>query len=384
MHHDRRAKARFVGECAALEAPCDGLRDAVAQNAAARCRQCKRALEDGCKCGRDRREVCAHHDQRAYDVHDRHNGDDLLCDSRHTLQTAQNDQSGQKHQRNACDHVRDVERRAHIACNGVDLAHVANTERCQHAEAGEQHRQHPAQRPAALLCAQTVGQIVHSTAGPLALFVLAAVENAQNILGVVGHHAEDRHDPHPEDGTRAAADDRRGNAHDVARTNGGRKRRTKALELADGHILFVRMGCYLFVGKDGSNGVFHPVANVPELKSACPHRHDQTGAEQQRQTDRPPDHSIDRAVDACDGIQHPDFPLLLKNAGRNLSRLCPHVRMLIPHSGAHLSRQSHLCVCSFLPRTLLRIRCTQDIIKFPHTQDFQKKMQELSVWPCLC
>lgn len=26
----------------------------------------------------------------------------------------------------------------------------------------------------------------------------------------------------------------------------------------------------------------------------------------------PPDHSIDRAVDACDGIQHPDFPLLLK------------------------------------------------------------------------
>ena len=86
-----------------------------------------------------------------------------------------------------------------------------------------------------------------------------------------------------------------------------------------------------------------------------------------------PDHSIDRAVDACDGIQHPDFPLLLKNAGRNLSRLCPHVRMLIPHSGAHLSRQSHLCVCSFLPRTLLRIRCIQGIIKFPHTQDFQIK-----------
>ena len=87
----------------------------------------------------------------------------------------------------------------------------------------------------------------------------------------------------------------------------------------------------------------------------------------------PPDHSIDRAVDACDGIQHPDFPLLLKNAGRNLSRLCPHVRMLIPHSGAHLSRQSHLCVCSFLPRPLLRIRCIQGIIKFLHTQNFPKK-----------
>ena len=87
----------------------------------------------------------------------------------------------------------------------------------------------------------------------------------------------------------------------------------------------------------------------------------------------PPDHSIDRAVDACDGIQHPDFPLLLKNAGRNLSRLCPHVRILIPHSGAHLSRQSPLCVCSFLPRTLLRVRGIQGIIKFPHTQDFPKK-----------
>ena len=118
---------------------------------------------------------------------------------------------------------------------------------------------------------------------------------------------------------------------------------------------------------------------IPTTWGQCPCR--RAGAQYRTASTRPralqpflaPDHSIDRTVDACDGIQHPDFPLLLKNAGRNLSRLCPHVRMLIPHSGAHLSRQSHLCVCSFLPRTLLRVRGIQGIIKFPHAQDFPKK-----------
>ena len=42
-----------------------------------------------------------------------------------------------------------------------ELAHVADAEGRQNAEAGKQHGQHLAQLLAALLCAQTVGEVVH-------------------------------------------------------------------------------------------------------------------------------------------------------------------------------------------------------------------------------
>ena len=291
------------------------------------------------------------HDQGAHNVHDRHCRNDLFGDSCHTLQAAQNDQRRKDDQCNAGNHIGNAERSVHIAGNGVDLAHVADAKRRQHAETGEQRRQHPTQGLATFLCAQTVGKVIHGTAAPLTFFVLAAVEDAQNIFRIVGHHAKDGHDPHPENGTWAAADDGRGHTHDITRANGGGKRRAKALELADGHILLRGMRRHIFIGEDRTDGVLHPVAEAPELKSPGPHRHDQTRAEQKRQTHRPPDHSIDRAVDARNGFQHPVFPLFVKNAGRTFCGSARIAGCLIPHTGAvPFSRQPHRCVHLFLPR----------------------------------
>ena len=50
VDHDRRAEAGFVGERAALEAPGDGLADAVAQRAAACGVEVECTLEDRRQC----------------------------------------------------------------------------------------------------------------------------------------------------------------------------------------------------------------------------------------------------------------------------------------------------------------------------------------------
>ena len=302
MHHDRRAEARLVGECAALEAPGDGAGHTVAQHTAARRLHGESAFEDGRERSRDRRDMGQHDRQRTQDVEQRHQRNDLFRHGRHTLQAAQDDQRGQHRQQDAGEEIRHLEGRIHVACDGVDLAHVADAKGGQHTEAGEQHRQHPAQLFAALLAAQTVGQVVHRAAGPLAVGVLAAVKDAQNVFRVVGHHAQDGHGPHPEDGTRPAAEDGRCHTHDVAGADGRRQRGAQALELADGLIVLFGMGRDVPVGEDGTDGVPQPVPEMPELEKTGAHRHHKSGAEQQRQPHRPPDDAVDNSIHARNGL----------------------------------------------------------------------------------
>ena len=309
IDHDGRAKAGLVGERAPLEAPGQALADAVAQRAAACGLQVERAPEDGPECRRDVARVEHHDDDSTHDVEQCHEGHQFFGDSGHPLEAAQHDEGRDHHQRHARDEVGRVERGVHVARDGIDLAHVADAERCQNAETGKQHRQHLAQRFAAFLCAQAVGQVVHGTAGPLAFFIFAAVVHAQHVFRKAGHHTQNGHDPHPEDGARPARDDGRGHTHDVAGANGARQRRAHALELADGHVLFAGVGGDLLVGKHRANGVPHPVAHPAELEAAGAQCHPQAGAEQQRQPDGPPDDAVDHPVDLRDPLYH-TFPSL--------------------------------------------------------------------------
>ena len=349
IDHNRRAKARLIGEGTALEAPGDGLADAVAQRTAAGSLQVEGALENGHEGCRD--VACVHHhdDQRTGNVEQRHERHQLFGDRRHTLQAADDDERRDHHEGQTGDDGGHPEGSIHVAGNGVELAHVADAEGRQNAEAGKQHGQHLAQLLAALLCAQTVGEVVHGTAGPLAFFIFAAVVHTQHVLRKAGHHAQQRHDPHPEDGPRPAGDDGRGHAHDVAGADGARQRCTHALELADGHVLLAGVGGDVLVGKDGSDSVPEPVAHFAELEKSGAHRHDQAGAEQQRQTRRAPDHSVHCIVDLRDPFQHGKFPPLTQNkkADRTHQRLC------LQNSGAFIFR----CRARRIPGgALVRIR----------------------------
>ena len=308
VDHDRRAEAGFVGERAALEAPGDGLADAVAQRAAACSVEVECTLEDRRQCRRDIARVHDHDDERTCNIEQCHQRHQLFRDSGHPLESADDDEGRHRHQRKAGGEVWQMEGRVHVAGNGVYLAHVADPERREDAEAGKQDSQHPAHRPTAGLCTQTVGQIIHRAAVPLAFFVLAAVVDAQHVLRKAGHHAQKGHDPHPEDGARAAGDDGRGHAHDVAGADGACQCRTHALELADGHVFLAGVGGDVLIGKNSTNGMLEPVAHPPELEKAGADAEPQAGAEQQCQTERPPDEAVDHIVDARDDVHHMKSP----------------------------------------------------------------------------
>ena len=347
VDHDRRAESGFVGERAPLEAPCDGLADAVAQRAAACGVQIECAPEDRRQRRRDIACVHDHDDERARDVEQGHQGHQLLGDSGHPLESADDDEGRDHHQRKAGGKVGQMERGVHVARDGVDLAHVADAEGGKDAEAGEQDGQHPAHRLTAGLCAQTVGKVVHRAAGPLALLVLAAVVDAQHVLGEAGHHAQQRHDPHPEDGPRASRDDGRGHAHDVAGADGARQRRAHTLELADGHVLLAGVGGDVLIGKDGADGVPEPVAHPPELEKTGADAEPEAGAEQQRQTKGPPHHTVDHVVDPRDDVYHRNPPPNIPNKMRAeplSQRLCPQkTQRMTPRRICFLRKRRLLC-----------------------------------------
>ena len=114
-------------------------------------------------------------------------------------------------------------------------------------------------------------------------------------------------------------------------------------------FLLAGVGGDVLVGKDGSDSVPEPVAHFAELEKSGAHRHDQAGAEQQRQTRRAPDHSVHCIVDLRDPFQHGKFPPLTQNkkADRTHQRLC------LQNSGAFIFR----CRARRIPGgALVRIR----------------------------
>ena len=379
VHHDGRAKARFIGEGTALEAPGDGLRNAVAQHTAA-CRfhgEC--ALENGNERRRDRRDVGTHNAQSTQNVQHGHKRHHLFGDRRHTLQTTQDDQGREHHQCDARDAIGQAECTVHVARDRIDLTHVADAKAGQHAEAGEQHRQHPAQRLAALFAAQAVGQIVHGTAGPLAVRIFAAVEDAQHVFGIVGHHAQDGHDPHPEDRARSAGDDGGGHTHDVSGADGRRQGGAQALELADGPVFLGGMRRDLLVGKDGTDGVLHPVAKMADLEKSGPDGHEQADAKQQRQPHRPPDHTVDHLVDPRNGFQHLYSSSEQKMRAEPAKALPAWIRFGFRTRCAPLCGSSHPFVPVSAPYPA-GIRCKQDSIKPAAAQAFSALGAQVSAF----
>ena len=97
-------------------------------------------------------------------------------------------------------------------------------------------------------------------------------------------------------------------AHDVAGADGACQRRTHALELADGHVFLAGVGGDVLIGKNSTDGMLEPVAHPPELEKAGADAEPQAGAEQQCQTERPPDEAVDHIVDARDDVYHMKSP----------------------------------------------------------------------------
>ena len=305
VDHNRRTEACLVGEYAALEALGHDLADHHADTAADGCDGLESALEDSAESGQDAGVVDADDDNAAENEEDYHERNDLfrgICDA---LQTAQSDQSGEDHDNGAEDHIIQAETAQNFdggkSVNGessgyigydlVDLTHGADAEGCQKGKDTEEDRQDLAGDLHTLLAAQTVSQIVHGAATPLAVFVAAAVVDTQNIFGIVGHHAEESSDPHPEHGAGATDADGGCDTGDITGTDSCSQSGAKSLERRNS-TLFLGMAHDLF-GEHAAEGVLEPVTDAGDLEEAGSRGHQDAGADQQDQTEHAPYKAVD-------------------------------------------------------------------------------------------
>lgn len=163
----------------------------------------------------------------------------------------------------------------------------------------------------ALPFSQAVLQIIHGAAGPFILAVFPPIQDTQDILGVVGHHAKERDEPHPK--YRARSADRDGSRHtdDIAGTDRSRQCCTQGLELGDAAIL--RVPCDIPVAENGSDRILQPVPQMGQLEKSSHTGHQHSRKAQQNQCGPAPYHIIDCTIYIGNHFNHRLFLLTRAN-----------------------------------------------------------------------
>ena len=166
--------------------------------------------------------------QARHHIENRHDGDELLRDGRDALDAAHEDGAGDNGKANTDDDRVDIQGVLEGVADGVGLNHVAHEPKGQDDGDGEEAREELRDGPVA----EPPGDVVGRAADDLPRLVLRLIELRQAGLAEVGGHAEKRGDPHPEDGSRASADQGGHGPHQVARPDLGSNGRGQGLERA--------------------------------------------------------------------------------------------------------------------------------------------------------
>ena len=238
--------ARFVGEETSLCALLDCLGKCCAEAAAEQRLGNEGVTEDHAECGGNIFIVDSKNEQTADDIHDGHDRNDLFRDGRDSLDTAEEDEGGKNGDQNADDpspcgniHVEGFKNADDARRDGVGLYRrtdeAAGNGQCHGEEACEKFAE---------LTLEGVLDVIDGTAADLAVFMNDARFLCEDCFDVVGCHAEEGDDPHPEDGTRTADENCAADAYDITRAdlrrNGGRQ----CLERGKTGIALVLLGKY--------------------------------------------------------------------------------------------------------------------------------------------
>ena len=167
-------------------------------------------------------------------------------------------------------------------CDGVDLGHVADTEGSKEAEDAE----HAAEPAPALT--QAVLNVIHRSADPVALVVALAVTDCEDNLRVLGGHAEECGDPHPEDSSGAACCDSACDTCDISGADCCRESGGHSLERCN----FTVAGLLLL--EDFSEGVLHRISEAGELDEAHTDAQEDAGAHKQDEHPRSPCNTVQK------------------------------------------------------------------------------------------
>ena len=290
-----RAEAGLVGEDAAGDALLHDGFERNADRAAESGLDGEGVAEDQTECLTDVLDVYDQNDERGQNVNNRHNGHQLfgdLADALHAADNDEGDNDGGDHADDDAGHGHGLaeqhdRRGLYIAAegvnggvdgggDGVDLGHVADAEggdETEHTEDGGE--------PAPTL-AEAVLDVVHRAADPVALLVAFTVLHGEQNLGILGDHAEQGGDPHPEHGAGAAGHDCAGNAGNIARADGGGERGGHSLERRD-----LSVTCLLPL-EDFTKSVSHPVADPGKLNETYADAQVHACADQKNQHDGTP------------------------------------------------------------------------------------------------
>ena len=231
------AQPRLVGEDAARDAVLHG--DEKAARDAARDRpRVERADKNLCERLRDRRHVRAEDDEANEHIEYHHKGHDCLGnlgDALYAAEQHQPDDDREHHARNDDGDVVFPAEQGERGRRGKDIpdrigdaVHLRKGADAEQPHAHAEHGKDDGEKfPAP---AQPVFNIIKGSAEGVPVGIHFAVFDGEQALRVFGRHAEKGGEPHPKQRARPARDDRRRHADDVARADGGGKRRAQRAE----------------------------------------------------------------------------------------------------------------------------------------------------------
>ena len=314
-----RAQTGLIGEDAAANALDESSLDAHTGQTTGNGSGIESTLDNGNKCSGNSSDIDDDNHQSSDDVDNSHHGNQQSADISQTLDTAQQDDAADNRADDG-NHPGDDQllrtgggdklRNSGIdgRSNGIDLGHVTDTEGRQCAE----HCKDSAQPLPAL--AQTVLDVVHGAADPVASLVALTILDGQSNLSVLGTHTQQSGDPHPEDSTGTADGDSAGNAGDVTGTDGCCQSGTHGLEGRNGaFLLFGLFECL-------TQGILHNVDEVGELGEAAAYRQVDTDTQDQDHHGKTPDDAIDLTVQISDKL-HKNPPYVFVHRSLKVSKL---------------------------------------------------------------
>ena len=232
-------------------------------------------------------EVYDYYYKRAYYVKRRHKRHKFFRHRDYSFQSAVNYNGYKGANDYPRDNARYIKRTLKRRGYSVDLSHRAYSERREQTKNRKYNR-----KP---LLTESLFNIIHRAAHPLAFFVFSAEIYAERIFGKARHHTEQSRNPHPKYRTRSAGGNSGGYAYNVARAYRCGKSRCKCLKLRYG--FFVLGFCYLAVFKNCGNRIFNCVAKTAYLKKSRTAREIKTGKQHQYEHRRPPNDAVYLTVD---------------------------------------------------------------------------------------
>ena len=155
------------------------------------------------------------------------------------------------------------------------------------------------------MLAQTVFDVVHRTADPLAGGAALPKMYSERDLRKFGAHTQQRRAPHPEHCARPADGDSARNARNVARAHRARQRRADGLERRHRTVRGI-----LFA-EHTPDGGFDCIREFADLQKTRPHTEQQPHADDAHHRRDAPHKVVDRLIDGCNCFKNHKIPYLL-------------------------------------------------------------------------